>query len=683
MNDPALALLHAMAGPDAEFRDGQREAIEALARDRRRVLLVQRTGFGKSAVYFIATSLLRQSGSGPTLLLSPLLALMRNQIDMAARVGVRAETINSTNPDDWPAVEEALARDEIDVLLISPERLANSQFRERVLDSVAPRVGLVVIDEVHCISDWGHDFRPDYRRIRRILDALPRGIPVLGTTATANDRVVQDVQDQLGSELLTIRGPLGREGLRLAIAPLWSAPERLAWVADRIPHYQGSGIVYCLTVRDAHLVAEWLVSRGIDAVAYTGGTDNDERLEVEDRLLANEVKVVVATSALGMGYDKPDLSFVVHYQTPGNAVAYYQQVGRAGRALPSSRGILLHGSEDEDIQDYFINMAFPSPELTDELLSLLETADEPVRPTRIESELNIGHTRLENALKNLEVDGAVLKDGPGWTRTARPWTYPHERVAEVTAARRVEQEQMRQYGTCGSCLMQFLRQHLDDPDPEACGVCMTCRGLELPSPPDDLVDLARTFVRGQVLVIEPRRRWPVGVDHPLGKLDAAHIVEAGRALSRYDDLGWGRLVKTGKHDTGQFDDELVAASARLIRQWQPDPAPAWITWIPSLRRPELVADFARRLAAVLSVPAVEAVHPVRESQPQNEMRNSAQQLLNVVEVFEVKGTIPSGPVLLVDDLVDSRWTLTTVGWRLRDAGSGPVHPFALSDSAGG
>jgi ATP-dependent DNA helicase RecQ len=431
-------LLRALAGPDAQFREHQREAIEDLVVGRRRVLCVQRTGWGKSAVYFIATAMLRASGEGPTLLISPLLALMRNQIEAAERLGLRAHTVNSTNRDDWDEVRGLIERDEVDLLLISPERLNNRRFRDTMLPLFAQRVGLLVVDEAHCVSDWGHDFRPDYRRIRDALEQLRPGAAVLCTTATANDRVVADVEEQLGagagaggsgagSELRTYRGRLARSSLRLEVVTLPSQAERLAWLARWLPELPGSGIVYCLTKRDTESVAAWLNGRGISALAYSGEVDDAARVEVERRLLANDVKAVVATSALGMGYDKPDLGFVVHYQAPGSAIAYYQQVGRAGRALDEAHAVLLRGLEDRDIQDYFIASAFPPREKAEAVVELIASAERPVRIGELSAAVNLGQARIMAMLKVLDVEGAVAQDGSGWVRTDEHWSYDARR----------------------------------------------------------------------------------------------------------------------------------------------------------------------------------------------------------------------------------------------------------------
>src|SRR3954453_2601129 len=472
-------LLRALAGPDATFREHQLDAISDLVVDRRRVLCVQRTGWGKSAVYFLATALLRRAGAGPTVLISPLLALMRNQIEAATRLGIRAVTVNSTNRDDWDAVREQLDADAVDLLLISPERLNNPQFRETMLPLFVERVGLLVVDEAHCVSDWGHDFRPDYRRIRDVLARLPADVAVLGTTATANDRVVADVGEQLGvgagaGRLTIYRGPLARASLRLEVVSLPGAAERLAWLATWLPRFDGSGIVYCLTKRDTDTVAEWLQTRGISAVAYSGEVTDEQRVEAEGRLLRNEVKAVVATSALGMGYDKPDLGFVVHYQAPSSAIAYYQQVGRAGRGLREAHVVLMRGHEDRAIQDFFIETAFPDKALVESVLEVIGASDAPVTIPALQAEINLGRTRLEALLKVLDVEGAVRRDGSGWVRTGAPWAYDEARYAEVTAMRRAEQAAMFAYGEDGRCLMQALRTELDDPHAEACGRCAVC-----------------------------------------------------------------------------------------------------------------------------------------------------------------------------------------------------------------
>ena len=672
-------LLRQLTGdPAAEFRDGQWEAIEALVEGGRRALVVQRTGWGKSAVYFLATRLLRDRGAGATVLISPLLALMRNQIDAATRLGVHAATINSENRDDWTEIEERVRNGEVDVLLISPERLNNPRFRHDVLPDLLKVIGLFVVDEAHCISDWGHDFRPDYRRIARVLDELPPDVPVLCTTATANDRVVEDIVDQLGSSLVVSRGTLDRESLALSVLDLPDPAARLAWLAHTIPTLDGTGIVYCLTVGDTERVAGFLRQQGIDALAYSGGgTDNDERLRVEQALLDNTVKVVVATSALGMGFDKADLTFVIHYQSPGSPVAYYQQVGRAGRGVARADGILLRGHEDVDIQDWFIRTAFPPQDKADAIVSLLASRDKPVSITEIESVVNVRRSRIEGMLKVLDVDGAVSRVDGKWVRTAQPWTYPSERVEHVTAQRRREQQAMHDYAATDGCRMQFLRQQLDDPGAAACGRCDRCTGslLSADAVPASLVADAVRYLRGASLVIEARRQWPPNLDEPKGRIPAERQVREGRALCVYGDGGWGSVVRSAIRRGEPLSDAVLDAAVEVIRGWRPDVA--WVTSIP-WSNGTFVGDAAAALASRLGLPYHDVVRLTRAHRPQSEMENSAQQLANVWGGFSVAGDVADGAVLLVDDTVDSRWTLTVVGHMLLEAGVSAVHPFVFA-----
>ena len=678
MGVAALEHLRRLAGPDADFREGQLEAIEHLVDGRRRVLCVQRTGWGKSAVYFVATVLLREQGSGPTLLVSPLLALMRNQVLAADALGLRARTINSANREEWAPIEAELARDEVDLLMISPERLNNPGFRRDVLPDFIDRVGLLVVDEAHCISDWGHDFRPDYRRIAKLLPQLSADVAVLCTTATANDRVVADVEAQLQTDagaLLTIRGTLDRPALRLEVVDLPGSAERLAWLATHIPRLPGSGIVYCLTIRDVDIVCDWLRTQGIAAEPYSGESDPEARPGVERRLLANEVKAVVATSALGMGYDKPDLGFVVHYQAPGSPIAYYQQVGRAGRKLAEAHAVLLRGIEDRQIQDYFIQVAFPPEQRVREVLDAIGASGEPLSMPAIEQQVNIRRGRLEAMLKVLEVEGAVGRTGAKWSLTGADWAYDSGRVERVTAERRAEQRAMEEYARGEVCLMQFLRAALDDPLAEPCGRCAVCtEPIWSDPPPSDLVREAVEFVRGRPVTFEPRKRW-MGARR--GNIKKDHLHEPGRGLSYANDPGWGRRVGA-EREAGAYSDELAAALAELAAKW-PTGA-GWVTAVPSLRRPELVRDLAERVAGALELPFRPVVEKRRDAPPQREMENSAQQADNVDGVFAVHhgAIVPPEPVILVDDIRDSGWTLAEVTRVLRDAGAGPVYPLLLA-----
>jgi ATP-dependent DNA helicase RecQ len=677
----ALERLRTLTGDDrSQFRPGQLEAIRDVVADRARVLCVQRTGWGKSAVYFVATALLRAAGAGPTLIISPLLALMRNQVAAAQRLGLRAHVINSTNREEWDDVRDRLATGTVDLLLISPERLNNPEFRERMLPLFAASVGLLVIDEAHCISDWGHDFRPDYRRVKDMLDALAPEVAVLGTTATANDRVVGDVLEQLsgsgGEQLRSYRGPLARTSLRLEVLELPRPAQRLAWLVEHLPARPGSGIVYTLTKRDAEQVAAFLTANGIEALAYSGEQETENRVATEDRLSRNEVKAVVATSALGMGYDKADLTFVVHYQAPGSVVSYYQQVGRAGRAVDHADVVLLRGGEDRRIQDFFIEQAFPSRERVAAVLDELEAAGEQGRTTReLMAVVNLGMGRIEAMLKILDVEGAVRRAGTRWQSVSGAgWTYDAERYEQVTALRRAEQDAMAMFGADGRCLMRVLQQELDDPDPRDCGRCSVCTAPCFAQPPDPaLVERAARHLRSTPVQLEVKKMAPDAAG-TMRKIPQDARTEPGWALARFGDGGWWPAVERGLRQ-GTFEDDVIAGLADIVRA--AGVPVAWVTTVPSASLGDAIVRLAERVSAELSVPYVALVSRTEERPPQREMANAVQQAANVRSAFTIMATPPPGTGILLDDRRHSGWTMAMVGGQLRRAGAHRVIPLAL------
>ncbi|WP_028050797.1 RecQ family ATP-dependent DNA helicase [Cellulomonas sp. URHD0024] len=688
--DDALAVLRQLVGsPAAVFHDGQLEAIEQLVDEHRRALVVQRTGWGKSAVYFVATMLLRARGAGPTVLVSPLLALMRDQVAAAERAGVRAVAINSTNAHEWSSLLASLAADEVDVLLVSPERLNNPSFRETQLPALVERLGMLVVDEAHCISDWGHDFRPDYRRLRDLIAAIPPDVPVLATTATANARVVADVAEQLGgSSVLTIRGPLARTSLRLGVLRLPDAKTRLGWLLSHLADLPGSGIIYTLTVSAAEDTARLLREAGLSVRAYTGQTDPAERESLEAALKANEVKALVATSALGMGFDKPDLGFVLHLGAPSSPVAYYQQVGRAGRATASADVLLLPGPEDRDIWQYFATASMPSQDRASRVLR--ELADGSVLSTpALEALVNVRRTQLELLLKVLDVDGAVRRVKGGWESTGRPWTYDAERYERIAAARTAEQDHMIEYERTSGCRMEFLQRSLDDETARPCGRCDSCAGAWYPVDvaPDASAEASRAIDRVGV-PIEPRAQWPVGVADRLGvrgNIPVGERASEGRALARLTDLGWGNVLRSvfaaGAPDA-PVTRAMLDGCVRVLAQWDWEERPTSVVAMPSRRRPLLVDSLARGLAEIGRLPYAGALCLVDGGPTGEAGGSSAFRLAGVWQRFDASMLeLPPGPVLLVDDLASSRWTITVAARELRRCGASRVLPLLLATVA--
>jgi ATP-dependent DNA helicase RecQ len=695
----AQRLLRRLVGDEsADFRDGQLAAIEALVEGGRRVLVVQRTGWGKSAVYFVATALLRERGSGPTLIVSPLLALMRDQVAAARRAGLRAMTINSANADEWAEISAALAAGEVDLLLVSPERLNNPRFRDEQLPRLADAAGLLVVDEAHCISDWGHDFRPDYRRIRDLLVSLPAGRPVLATTATANARVVDDVVEQLaagGAEVRTVRGSLARSSLRLGVLPLPTPEARLGWLTTHLGELPGSGIVYALTVAAAEDTATMLRDAGHEVRAYTGRTDPADRLELETALRTNTVKALVATSALGMGFDKPDLGFVVHLGAPASPVAYYQQVGRAGRATERADVLLLPAPEDREIWHYFATASMPRQADATAVISALTAADSPMSTAALETVADVRRTRLELLLKVLDVEGAVHRVSGGWLATGDPWVYDDERYSRVAAARSAEAASMVDYQSGRSCRMRFLQEALDDPSADDCGRCDVCAGQWYPTDvPDGAAQAAGRTLRRVGVELDARSQWPSGMARLgvqlSGRLPADERVETGRAVARLTDLGWGQRLRTVLSPTSAdapADERLLGACIEVLAGWPWEQRPAAVVAVPSLRRPLLVESVARHLATLGRLPLLGSLDLTSADGTGEPGGNSAFRLAAVHDRFRVSAELAralaelDGPVLLVDDLVDSRWTITVAGRELRLAGASGVLPFALAVAA--
>jgi ATP-dependent DNA helicase RecQ len=676
-----LALVvHRLAGEGARPREDQVAAVAAVLRPAARVLVVQATGWGKSAVYWAATSAIRAAGGGPTLVVSPLLALMRDQVSAATSAGLRAATINSTNLDEWDPIFAALDADALDVVLVSPERLGNPRFAAR-LDDLMDRVGLVVIDEAHCISDWGFDFRPDYQRLARALLHTPRA-SVLAATATANERVTLDVARQLGDAAVTFRGTLARTSLRLSVVAGLSPLERYAWVADALGELPGSGIVYVLTVAEAERLAGFLRAEGHAVEAYTGQLEAEARIAVEERLRHNRVKAVVATSALGMGYDKPDLGFCLHVGSPSTPVAYYQQVGRAGRGVDRAEAVLLSGSSDERIWEYFATASIPEPRDIERVLAVLHRGSRSL--VEIESATAIRRGRLEALLKILAVEGVVAKDGTAWSSTGEPYVHDQVKWETLARSRRAEADVMRHYARGDGCLMAYLQAALDDPDPSPCGRCSVCTGwLPAPGarPSKAAVAAARGYLRGEDTLIEPRKRWPSGV----GRSGRIVGIEEGRAVAYADDAGWAEeLLTMQRSANGSVPDSLLDGAVATLGRWAKVwaqrpvavvPAPAFGPEHHTNRR------FAQHVARIGKLPLLDVLTWSGGEAPVGSASGALVAHLEQVVTVDTRAlegaAIPRGPVLLCATTMRTGWTVTVAAALLHDSGCAAAMPIVL------
>ncbi|MSS45723.1 RecQ family ATP-dependent DNA helicase [Cutibacterium sp. WCA-380-WT-3A] len=695
-----LAILRRLVGRnDADFHPGQWEAIEALVAHHRRALVVQRTGWGKSAVYFVAALLQRAIGCGPTLIVSPLIALMRDQVAAAQRAGVRAAAISSANATEWPDIARRLDADDLDVLLISPERLVNPTFASRQLPELIQRMGMLVIDEAHCISDWGHDFRPDYRRIRDLVSALPLTIPVLATTATANSRVVQDVAEQIApsaDDVFILRGPLARDSLRLGVLTLPQPSDRFGWLIQHLDELPGSGIIYCLTVSTAEDTARTLAMAGHNVRAYTGRTDAETRTELEEALRDNRVKALVATSALGMGFGKPDLGFVVHLGAPSSPIAYYQQVGRAGRATDNADILLLPGSEDPDIWTYFATATMPTQERADGVLRAL-SGGQALSVPALETRVDLRRSQLELLLKVMAVDGSVVKVKDGWQATGKQWVYDAERYERIDQARHKEQQAMLNYEHSTTCRMAYLTEQLDDPSATACGRCDVCAGTWYPTEVNQSASARATESLNRVGVpVEPRTTWPSGMDslHVAlkGRISAEEIAEEGRVIARLSDIGWGsalrallRFDENGVPVDTDITPALAQACLRVLAEWEWDQRPAAVVRIPSITRPHLIDSLASGISRIGQLQDLGWLDLAQGAARRQSSTNSAYRLRDVHDRFSVGPELMSrlshlggASILLVDDIISSRWTMTVAARLLRRAGAGRVLPLALA-----
>lgn len=669
-------ILKSLYGENAVFREGQFEAIEATLKNKR-TLVVQRTGWGKSLVYFTVTKLNRIHNKGLTIVVSPLLVLMQNQKEAAEKISLKCGSINSQSRSEWRQIFEDALNNEIDLLFVTPESLFSDSV-QAALPGI--RIGLFVIDEAHCISDWGHDFRLEYGNLYRIIKTLPSNVPVLGTTATANNRVISDLKKQWGENVYVSRGPLSRESLHIQLLKLNNKAERYAWILNNINKLPGCGIIYCLTQRDCDYLADFLRENHIDAIAYHSGLGEEETLNAEQLFKNNKIKVLVATIKLGMGYDKGDISYIIHFQKPSNIVSYYQQIGRAGRNLKDAYIFLMSGTEDDNITNYFINTAFPTEKECVEVLKVI-SENTGVKKGDILASVNIRGNRADKALNFLKNQGCIYVENKKYYMSAKVFEYDREHYEEVTKIRRKEYAEMKDMEVHQGCISKYIVNCLDDYTATDCGKCFYCTGKNILSEEVDAksFEIALKYIERCNLVIKPRQKWVKS--NVTEYKNIAYQNKEGICLCQYGDVGFGKLVKKGKYGKEErFADELVGRSVEVLRPYITEFEIEHLTYVPS-NRSKIVEKFAIELSKALKLRLVNALEKI-DAEPQKTMNNSAHQCENAFKSFLVKSDVEiPKKILLIDDIVDSRWTLTVCGYKLGERGCEVVFPFALADAS--
>lgn len=686
--DRALAILKKLYGENAQFRPGQYEAIERTIKEKR-LLVVQKTGWGKSLVYFICTKLLREEGAGVTLVISPLLALMENQLSAARKIGLSCEVLNSTKTMSEKELTLMLMQDnKCDLVLTSPEYLASKQAKE-YLPSI--KIGLLVIDEAHCISDWGHDFRLEYNKIYKVIEKLQPNVPVLATTATANNVVIEDLTAQMGVPNVS-RGHLMRNNLSIQVLNLPDKEARYAWILDNLPHLDGTGIIYCLSKKDCSWLADFLLENGIIAKPYYSGNAEQEKLNqtVLESFLKDEIKVIVSTIKLGMGFDKGNVAFVIHFQCPKNVIAYYQQIGRAGRSIPFARTFLMLGMEDFEINRSFIENAFPSESDMYRIRQYITACKSQCTINKLCSAIDLPKKRIQKALDFLE-DGDLIEkqwrtsnNGISYATyksTPEPFVYRAEHYEGIKAIRYKELEQMQAIASTEECLSRSIVSFLDDDEKHDCGVCANCdESSRFPTTVSaSSLRKAKEYLQNLTIPIVPWVYWPYNTILEDRQNQYPNIT--GIALSKYNE-GIGRLVKDGKYNTGKFDDRLVQKGSHVLKKYVREHALSYVTSVPSLNT-DVVPNYAQRLAVACGLPYVPLLRKKNHSH-QKDLNNTSHQFENAYQSFDLLPDVdvPTS-VILVDDMVDSGLTLAVCGAILGQNGCERVFPLALADSSSG
>lgn len=658
------------------FYNEQWEAVQRILNGER-ILMIQRTGFGKSLCYqFPATQF-----EGITVIFSPLIALMRDQVKALNGKGISARYINSEQSveENSTAIQDALDG-KVKILYIAPERQENSEWIEATRKM---NLSMVVIDEAHTISVWGHDFRPAFRRIINLVKLLPQSLPVLATTATATKRVQEDIEQQIGGRLTTIRGQLGRDNFNLYVIKVHSEDEKLVWLAQNLNRIEGTGLIYTGTRVNTEVYAKWLVYNGINAINYNAGHDADTRKDVENGLMQNRYKCVVSTNALGMGIDKPDIRFIIHTQIPASPIHYYQEIGRAGRDGKPTTIILFYNEQEDENgieEDYelpkaFIDGARPSKEKYLKAIEALK--QEPLSERGLMKATNLKQTQIRIIKADL-IDQGIAKEVVNGKSKVLEYQFGARELdtqsfEDLRIAKLKDLDAMVGYVNTTKPRMQYLCEFLDDDNNVNYSNCdntnlnkltVTVTGFWR----DKLSDFRESYF--PVLDVESRN---------------SNIVN-GVAASYYGVSNVGNALHRSKYGNGgDFPDFLLRLTLKAFHKTFGNARFDWVLYVPPTHSGDLVKNFAAKFASAIKVPISHKLVKVRQTSEQKVYQNGWLKQDNVKDAFsylspeEVNGK----RILLLDDIFDSGATMKEIGKLLTTMGAETIVPIAIAKTVGG
>lgn len=651
-----------------KFYDTQWDTIEKILKGKR-VLLIEKTGFGKSLCYqFPAIHF-----EGTTVIFSPLIALMRDQVKKLNNLGISAKHINSeqSQEENEQIIEDAI-KGKFKILYIAPERQENIRWIEAAREI---KLSMVVIDEAHCVSVWGHDFRPSFRRIINLVQLLPSSFPVLATTATATKLVEEDIVKQMAGDTTSSRGNLMRENFYLNVIKVKSEDEKLAWMGANLNKIDGNGIIYTGTRINTEIYTKWLNYLGISAIGYNAGLASELRMEIEEGLLSDKWKCIVSTNALGMGIDKPDIRFIIHTQIPASPIHYYQEIGRAGRDGLKTLIILFYSPKDIDLPMVFINGARPSIDNYYKVINILK--QEPLGEMQIMRNTNLKQTQVRVIKADL-LDQKIIRE----VQYEKNKKYEYQFGASelniksfqvLRNSKLKDLQKMIDYIETNDCRMKFLCDFLGDWSDNKCRKCDN--------------DLNRHIV--SELTVEWSNKISAFRDNyfPVLEVEAkkSSLVN-GFASSYYGVSNVGEIIHKCKYQQGgDFPDYLIKLMLRVFRDKLGNEKFDLILYVPPTESGDLVKNFAMKISAILNIPLSNNLQKVRITDPQKGFQNVLLKKDNVKEAFVYYGAdeVKDKSILIIDDIFDSGATIKEIGKLLTKLEVKIVVPLVIAKTVGG